>query len=689
MSSVKRIFRDPWFLLGFVIRLALIGLVTPKAASQWYVPFMTHILGMPTLDPWGSFLAAGGDPAAFPYGYVMALVLLPFSMVARLAGLSPYIGYALSLLAADLAMLLTLRRMLAIKDRQLLIAYWLSPIVLFATYWLGLNDLIPVLLLTLALRCCQQRRMGWSGALCGAAVSAKLSMILALPFFAIYLFRNKALRRYISTFIAGLGAATLVLCAPFAASSSGVSMLFHNPEMAKTYELAINVGDALHIYLLPMAYLLILYISWRITRISFDLFSVALGLAFFLVVLLTPASPGWFIWIMPLLVFYQVLGGRTAMVLVGSFTGLYLFLNLLVAPVPDLQAWIGPHAAHLPVPDHKMVGVLQTILFTLGVILLVRIWRAGITSTNFFRLSRAPFVVGIAGDSGSGKDTLGHALEGLFGSHSTVQLSGDDYHLWDRKKPMWQVMTHLNPRANDLERYAKDLLDLVDGKSINSRHYDHATGMMSHPHKIKSNDFVIASGLHALHLPLLRQCYDLRVYLDIDEDLRRHLKLQRDVHVRGHTPERVLASLERREVDSARFIRPQTAHADLVMSLQPIHRHLITDALAVENPVPETPMRLKLCVRSRNGFNEESLVRTLVGVCGLHVDITVSDDDGSVSLAIEGETSGEDISLAARQLFPQLGEFLTTEPSWKDGPLGLMQLIVLSHMNQSLSTRLL
>ena len=33
-----------------------------------------------------------------------------------------------------------------------------------------------------------------------------------------------------------------------------------------------------------------------------------------------------------------------------------------------------------------------------------------------------------------------------------VNLSGDDYHLWDRQKPIWQVMTHLNP-TNDLRDF--------------------------------------------------------------------------------------------------------------------------------------------------------------------------------------------------------------------------------------------
>ena len=156
---------------------------------------------------------------------------------------------------------------------------------------------------------------------------------------------------------------------------------------------------------------------------------------------------------------------------------------------------------------------------------------------------------------------------------------------------MWQVMTHLNPRANDLEAFANDLVALSDGKPIQSRHYDHQTGRMSKPFKIKSNDFIFASGLHALYLPILRNCYSLSVYLDIDEDLRRYLKLKRDVEVHGHTRERVLGSFERREPDSAKFIRPQAAHADLLFSLKPIHPRMLTETS------DRHPLRLKLVAR--------------------------------------------------------------------------------------------
>ena len=227
------------------------------------------------------------------------------------------------------------------------------------------------------------------------------------------------------------------------------------------------------------------------------------------------------------------------------------------------------------------------------------------------------------------------------------------------------------------------MIALTDRKPIHSRHYDHQTGKMSKPHHIDDNDFIIASGLHALYLPILRQCYDLSVYLDIDEALRRHFKLERDVKQRGHTRERVLGSFERREPDSARFIRPQAAHADLVLSLQPIHPRLL------EARHSDQTLRLKLLVRSRHGLNELSLTRALVGVCGLHLDMESSKDGAEILVSMEGETSAEDIALAAKILCPRILEFLDIAPQWQSGVMGLMQLITLSHINQALTKRIL
>ena len=127
--------------------------------------------------------------------------------------------------------------------------------------------------------------------------------------------------------------------------------------------------------------------------------------------------------------------------------------------------------------EHLIISSFNSLIpifFTVDVFIILAFSR-----NDFFRLSRKPFVIGISGDSSSGKDTLANSIIDFFGKHSVVKHSGDDYHHWDRNENMWQVMTHINPKANDLERYYKDLISLIDGKNIKVTQYDHFIGKIT------------------------------------------------------------------------------------------------------------------------------------------------------------------------------------------------------------------
>lgn len=677
---MQKILLQPLFAIGLALRLGFIFLITPAPVLEWYVPFLNTSLSMITVDPWGVWLSQNGSINAFPYGYAMWLFFVPLAIIFKATGIPLIYSYGFTLLLADFAILILLKRIVKGPNRLLLLCYWLSPIVLVATYILGLNDVVPVFFLVLAIALIRGSRYSLSGFFSIIAISAKLSMVIALPFFFIYLAHNRALRQFLIKFIGGVAVGLIIFIIPFLFSHAGMEMLLSNPEMKKVYLFSLGLGGGIQIYLVPLVYILTLYAAWRVRRLNFDLFQAMLGVAFMLVVLLSSASPGWFIWVVPLLVIYQMSSDKVAIILTAIFSCLYAINNLMPLFAKEIPSSVGDSFIGM-YGDQGFSSLFHTGMVALGLILLARIWRESIVRNDYFRLSRRPFVIGIAGDSGAGKDTFANAIGDLFGGHSVTMHSGDDYHLWDRQKPMWQVMTHLNPMANDLEAFANDLVSLTDGKSISMRHYDHQTGRMGQPINIASNDFIIASGLHALYLPILRECYNLSVYLDIDENLRRHFKIQRDVGERGHTLEKVLASFERREADSARFIRTQAAYADLVFSVQPIHPRMLQDNK--ESGL----LRYKLVVCSRHGLNELSLTRILVGICGLHVDVGVNNDAAEVRLTVEGDASAQDVALAAKMICPRIFEFLDIEPKWQDGVLGLMQLITLSHINQALTKR--
>ena len=647
-----------FFILGILIRLTALFFIVPQPVEKWYAPFTADTLM--SFDPWASWAAQQGNPAAFPYGYVMWFLFWPIIGLFKVLDVPIVLGHGLTILAIDFALLLMFFKIFPKKTKPILKAYWLSPIIIFASYFLGHNDLVPICLLMASIYFTKRLRFMWAGILCIASASAKLSMVSAIPFIFIYLIKNKSFLKFVPFFTRGVILGILLFLVPFAFSSEGIKMLFDNPEVDKIYQLQFSFTSGIHIYWVPLIYFLFLYLVWRIRRPNFELFYITLGITFFIIVLMTPASPGWYIWAVPLLTMYQIYGrDEVAKLMSWAFSILYILRVLLSSDYFD----------------DRSISLLHTAMTGMGVILAIRIWRETVKKNDYFRLSQRPFVIGIAGDSGSGKSTLVDALKELFGPLSVTGLLGDNYHLWDRQRAMWQVMTHLNPKANDLECFAEDLASLASGKSIYSRHYGHDKGKMSRPLKVKSNDIIIAEGLHALYLPIMRCYYDLKIYLNIDETLRTYFKLQRDVYKRNQSKEKILSQLSKRREDSEKFIRPQIGHADLILSLMPIHR-------------PEDA-RYQLKSVSRIGLNELSLVRALIGICGLRVDMISSHDATVTTLIIEGDCMGEDIALAAETVCPKVLNFLDIRPVWRTGVTGVMQLSVLSHINQILTGRVL
>lgn len=683
---VEKIIRDPLFWMGLLLKILIICSVFPISESKWYLPFLDLNVHSFSLDPWGNFIAHQGDSKSFPYGYIMFFYFFPFIKFASNFHFSLHLFYGLALLFADFGLGVLLKNLFHFEVEKFIKFYWLSPIVIFSSYWLGLNDLIPVFFLYLGLYFLMKNDFLKSGIVIGFSISAKLSMVLAVPFVMIYLIRNKSLQKGIQFFLIGIFLSFLLFGLPFLFSEDGVSMLVQNPEMLKIFNFSVNFGQFDVIYIVPAAYIFILYFSWSIRRQSFEMLNVLMGVSFFTVLLLVPLSFGWMIWLTPLLVLYQCKQGRHAEYLVLLFSILLVVLGFFLSPNADVfvskQDLFFQDVFERKFLNAKNLSILHTLIFSLGTILLIRIIKEMLLQSHFYQFTRKPFVIGIAGDSGAGKDTLVLALQNIFGKSSTSILSGDDYHNWDRNKPMWQVMTHLNPRANKIEQYHKDLINLTNGKSVYIRHYDHSIGKISRPYKLKTNDFIISSGLHALHLPSLRKCYDLSIYLDIDEDLRKYFKLKRDVFERGYDKQTVLNHMERRELDSLKFIKPQADVADLIISLRPVQ------PIDLETFNDNKMIKMRLVISSKSGMQQESLFRVLIGICGLHVDIELPSNKNELVMIIEGDVTGDDINLAAKKILLSLNEIIDFCPKWEDGIKGLMQLVVLTFVNQLFNERL-
>ena len=152
--------------------------------------------------------------------------------------------------------------------------------------------------------------------------------------------------------------------------------------------------------------------------------------------------------------------------------------------------------------------------------------------------ARRPVMLAIAGDSAAGKTTLTRGIAEALGPERATALCVDDYHRYDREERRHVPFTVLNPECNYIEVMEQHLQLLALGRPILKPVYDHSTGRLVRPVLVEPREFVIVEGLLPLHTKLARACFDITVYLDPPEEIRREWKLRRDTTERGYTESR-------------------------------------------------------------------------------------------------------------------------------------------------------
>jgi len=179
-----------------------------------------------------------------------------------------------------------------------------------------------------------------------------------------------------------------------------------------------------------------------------------------------------------------------------------------------------------------------------------------------------PIILGIVGDSAAGKTTLSRGIAEILGPQRCTLICTDDYHRYDRRERAANGVSALDPAGNYVDILEQHLHLLRQGQPILKPIYNHDNGTLDRPEYIEPKEFVVAEGLLGYATRAMRDCYDVKIYLDPEEELRVRWKVHRDTTKRGYTTEQVLDSLKKREYDSPTFIRPQRLFADIVIRFQ-------------------------------------------------------------------------------------------------------------------------
>ncbi|CAN5859994.1 uridine kinase [soil metagenome] len=152
--------------------------------------------------------------------------------------------------------------------------------------------------------------------------------------------------------------------------------------------------------------------------------------------------------------------------------------------------------------------------------------------------SAAPFVIGVAGGSGSGKTTVVRRIVESIGDDRVSLLEHDRYYR-DRLDLRLEERAALNydhPDSLETDLLVQHVNQLRAGRTVEVPSYDFAR-YQRHQRTVtlEPRRAIIVEGILIFSDPALRKLMDVKVFVDADDDTRFIRRLQRDIAERGRT----------------------------------------------------------------------------------------------------------------------------------------------------------
>lgn len=180
-----------------------------------------------------------------------------------------------------------------------------------------------------------------------------------------------------------------------------------------------------------------------------------------------------------------------------------------------------------------------------------------------------PLMMGVAGGSGSGKTTVARKVAERLTDISVASVSMDAY---------YRNMTHLtfdertqlnwdHPDVVDMELLADQLEALAGGAAIDKPVYDFVTHLRTErTETVDGADVVIVDGILLYWDARVRALFDIKVFVDVEADIRLIRRIGRDMRVRG----RQLRDILDQYMNTVRpmheeFVEPTKQYADIIV----------------------------------------------------------------------------------------------------------------------------
>ena len=180
-----------------------------------------------------------------------------------------------------------------------------------------------------------------------------------------------------------------------------------------------------------------------------------------------------------------------------------------------------------------------------------------------------PIVFGVAGGSGSGKTTVAESVLAQVGTGQIAHLPHDAYYrdLQGLTLEERQRVNFDHPDSLETELLIAHLRQLLAGQPIDLPIYDFARHRRTDQTvQIKPSPIILVEGILIFDNAALRELMDVKIYVDVEADIRFIRRMERDVQERGRALETIIEQyLTTVRPMHLQFVEPSKRYADVII----------------------------------------------------------------------------------------------------------------------------
>lgn len=178
------------------------------------------------------------------------------------------------------------------------------------------------------------------------------------------------------------------------------------------------------------------------------------------------------------------------------------------------------------------------------------------------------FVVGLCGGTASGKTTVAESLKKYF--KDRIELLACDNYYYSHPELSYEERKKVNydlPDSIDIQRIIEDINNLKAGNVIQQPVFSFKTLLQENETIItKPAPILIVDGIFLLYYPILRDCCDIKVFIDTDSEVRFARRIIRDTIVHNRSLEFVINQyLTMAKPMHEIYVEPYKKYADIIL----------------------------------------------------------------------------------------------------------------------------